>query len=184
MIVVVERGNAHRHAPLLEEMFRLRAQNSTIGSNGMCGLPMAKAQSVRRRGTRLVIYTDDSGSEVKGSLRLLPTTGPTLAADVFSDTLPDAVHLSSPTIWECSRFCLDEKTLTSGIEGIVFASRVLIAALGDIAIRAGIKSVIGNFDASKLRLYRRIGCEVEVLGSTSRYGSPVYLGLHPFPRPS
>ena len=126
-----------------------------------------------------VIYTDDNGAEVKGSLRLLPTTGPTLAADVFSDTLPDAVHLSSPTIWECSRFCLDEKILGSGIEGIVFASRVLIAALGDVAIRAGIESVIGNFDASKLRLYRRIGCEVEVLGSTSRYGSPVYLGLHP-----
>ena len=39
-----------------------------------------------------LIYTDDLGREVKGSLRLLPTTGPTLAADVFSDTLPDAVH--------------------------------------------------------------------------------------------
>jgi N-acyl-L-homoserine lactone synthetase len=30
-----------------------------------------------------------------------------------------------------------------------------------------------------LRLYRRIGCEVEVLGSTQRYGRPVYLGLFP-----
>jgi hypothetical protein len=50
--------------------------------------------------------------------------------------------------------------------------------LGDVAMRAGIESIIGNFDASKLRLYRRIGCEVEILGSTARYGSPVYLGLH------
>ena len=115
---------------------------------------------------------------MKGSLRLLPTTGPTLAADVFWDTLPDAVHLSAPTIWECSRFCLDEGILASGIQGITFASRVLIAALGDVALGAGIESIIANFDASKLRLYRRIGCEVEVLGSTSRYGSPVYLGVH------
>ena len=30
-----------------------------------------------------------------------------------------------------------------------------------------------------LRLYRRIGCEVDVLGSTRRYGAPVYLGLFP-----
>jgi N-acyl-L-homoserine lactone synthetase len=30
-----------------------------------------------------------------------------------------------------------------------------------------------------LRLYRRIGCEVDVLGSTHRYGAPVYLGLFP-----
>jgi len=115
---------------------------------------------------------------VKGSLRLLPTTGPTLAADVFADTLPDAVHLSAPSIWECSRFCLDQNVLAGGIEDIVFTSRVLIAALGEVAIHAGIESIIGNFDAAKLRLYRRIGCEVEILGSTSRYGDPVYLGLH------
>ena len=51
--------------------------------------------------------------------------------------------------------------LASGIEEVIFTSRVLIAALGDVAVRAGIKSIIGNFDASKLRLYRRIGCEVE-----------------------
>ncbi len=30
-----------------------------------------------------------------------------------------------------------------------------------------------------LRLYRRIGCEVDVLGRTDRYGAPVYLGLFP-----
>ena len=30
-----------------------------------------------------------------------------------------------------------------------------------------------------LRVYRRIGCEVEVLGSTQRYGRTVYLGLFP-----
>jgi N-acyl-L-homoserine lactone synthetase len=34
-----------------------------------------------------------------------------------------------------------------------------------------------------LRLYRRIGCEVEVLGSTQRYGRPVYLGLFPISEP-
>ena len=45
------------------------------------------------------------------------------------------------------------------------------------------KSIIGNFDASMLRLYRRIGCEVEVLGSTLKYGLPVYLGLHPISEP-
>jgi N-acyl-L-homoserine lactone synthetase len=59
----------------------------------------------------------------------------------------------------------------------------MIAALGDVAMAAGIESIIANFDASKLRLYRRIGCEVEVLGSTLRYGSPVYLGLHHISEP-
>jgi len=64
-------------------------------------------------------------------------------------------------------------------EEILFASTVLLVALGDLAVQAGIESVVGNFDASALHLWRRIGCELEILGSTSRYGRPVYLGLHP-----
>jgi N-acyl-L-homoserine lactone synthetase len=55
--------------------------------------------------------------------------------------------------------------------------------VGDIALRAGIEAIIGNFDESMLRLYRRIGCEVEILGSTLRYDDPVYLGLHPISEP-
>jgi len=179
VIVVVEQHNAHRYASLLEKMFRLRAR--VFRDRLKWNVQVVDGKERDRYDDErpvYVIYTDDLCSEVKGSLRLLPTTGPTLVADVFSDTLPDALHLYAPTIWECSRFCLDEKILASGIEGIVFASRVLIAALGDVAIGAGIESIIGNFDAPKLRLYRRIGCEVEVLGSTSRYGVPVYLGVH------
>jgi acyl homoserine lactone synthase len=131
-----------------------------------------------------LIYTDDAAREVKGSLRLLPTTGPTLLADIFSDTLPDAVNLSSPTIWECTRFCLSDKILIKGDpEEMLFAFGVLIAALGDVAIRAGIESILGNFYSTMLQVCRRIGCEVEVLGSTQRYGRPIYLGLFPISEP-
>lgn len=179
VIVVVEKSTAHRYANLLDKMFRQRARFFHDRLNWEVQVTDGKERDrYDDEGPVYIIYTDNLLGEVKGSLRLLPTTGPTLAADVFSDTLPDAVHLSAPTIWECSRFCLDQSILASGIEGVVFASRVLIAALGEVAMGAGIKSIIANFDASKLRLYRRIGCEVEILGSTSRYGSPVYLGLH------
>jgi N-acyl-L-homoserine lactone synthetase len=179
VIVVVEKSNSHLHANLLDKMFRRRAR--FFHDRLKWDVQVIDGKERDRyddEGPVYIVYTDDLRSEMKGSLRLLPTTGPTLAADVFSDTLPDAVHLSAPTIWECSRFCLDENVLAGGIEEIIFTSRVLIAALGDVAMRAGIESIIGNFDASKLRLYRRIGCEVEILGSTSRYGNPVYLGLH------
>jgi acyl homoserine lactone synthase len=179
VIVVVEKSNAHRYGNLLDKMFRQRARFFHDRLKWDVQVTDGKERDrYDDEGPVYIIYTDDLRGGVKGSLRLLPTTGPTLAADVFSDTLPDAVHLSAPSIWECSRFCLDENILASGIEVIIFASRVLIAALGDVAMGAGIESIIGNFDASKLRLYRRIGCEVEILGSTSRYGSPVYLGVH------
>jgi N-acyl-L-homoserine lactone synthetase len=50
-------------------------------------------------------------------------------------------------------------------------------------MRAGIETIIGNFDSSMLRLYRQIGCEVEVLGSTLRYGGAIYLGSHRISEP-
>lgn len=185
MILVLEQHNAHRYPHLIDEMFRLRARIfrdrldwDVQVADGKERDKYDDEQSV------YLIYTDDEATKVKGSLRLLPTTGPTLLAEIFSDTLPDGVHLTAPTIWECTRFCLDDALLDRGQQDeILFASAVLLEALGDIAIRVGIESIIGNFDAPMLRLYRRLGCEVEVLGSTSRYGRPVYLGLHPISEP-
>ena len=185
MIVVIERHNSDKYSNLMDEMFRLRARVF----RDRLGWDVQVAEGKERdkydeEGPVYLIYADDETQEVKGSLRLLPTTGPTLLANIFSDTLPDAVHLSAPTIWECSRFCLDDKILSGGHqEDLLFASAVLIAALGEIAIRSGIESIIGNFDSTMLRLYRRIGCEVEVLGTTERYGRPIYLGSFPISEP-
>jgi acyl homoserine lactone synthase len=182
MFVVIEQYNAHKYSHLIDEMFRLRARIFRDRLRWDVRVADGKERDkYDNEGPVYIIYTDSEAREVKGSLRLLPTTGPTLLADVFADTLPDAVHLSAPTIWECSRFCLDDKILDK--QQRLFASAVLIAALGDVAIRAGIESIIGNFDATMLRLYRRIGCEFEILGSTSRYGRPIYLGLHPISEP-
>jgi N-acyl-L-homoserine lactone synthetase len=180
MIIIVEAHNAEKHADLLEQMFRQRAR---IFHDRLGWDVIVKDGKERDRfddeNPVYIIYTDDAGRKVKGSLRLLPTTGPTLLADFFSDTVPDAAHLAAPTIWECTRFCLDEDIWQKDKEDILFASTVLLVALGDLAVLAGIESIIGNFDASALHLWRRIGCEVEILGSTARYGRPVYLGLHP-----
>jgi acyl homoserine lactone synthase len=179
MIVVVEPHNAEKHGHLLEQMFRMRARifHDHLGWDVVVKDGMER-DKYDEQSPVYIIYTDEDGHRVKGSLRLLPTTGPTLVADFFSDTLPDAASLMAPTIWECTRFCLDDDVWQKNKEEIVFASTVLLVALGDLALRAGIESVIGNFDAAALHLWRRIGCEVEILGSTSRYGRPVYLGLH------
>jgi acyl homoserine lactone synthase len=185
MIVVLERHNAHEYQRLIDEMFRLRARIFRDRLNWDVEVTDGKERDrYDDEQPVYIIHTDNGAREVKGSLRLLPTTGPTLLADIFSDTLPDAVNLTAPSIWECTRFCLADNLFESGREDeILFASAALIEAVGDVALRAGIEAIIGNFDEPMLRLYRRIGCEVEVLGSTSRYGRPVYLGLHPISEP-
>ena len=181
MIVVIQDHNAHRHPDLLDEMFRLRARifRDRLGWD-VSVIDGKERDRFDDEAPVYIIYADDDGRSVKGSLRLLPTTGPTLAQECFADTIPDAAGLSAPTIWECTRFCLDDAMLDRGdSDELQIASGVLIAALGEVALGAGIESVLGNFDAAMLRLYRRIGCEVEVLGSTRRYGRAVYLGLFP-----
>jgi acyl homoserine lactone synthase len=181
MIVVIESHNAEKYPKLMDEMFRLRAAifRDRLGWDVQV-VDGKERDRYDDAGPVYIIYSDEEGREVKGCLRLLPTTGPTLLADVFSDTMPDGVHLSAPTIWECTRFCINEKFIEGKpSEGMLFASMVMIEALGTVAISAGIESIIGNIEPAMLRLYRRIGCEVEILGSTFKFGRPIYLGLSP-----
>jgi acyl homoserine lactone synthase len=178
MIIIVEEHNAHEHRDLLREMYRLR----TRVFRDRLGWDVTVVDGLERdrydeEAPVYLILADEEAKRVIGSLRLLPTTGPTLLADLFSDTLPDAAFLSAPSIWECTRFCLDEELLaTAGRAEVLLASGRLLAALGQVALKAGIVTILGNFAPSMLRVYRRIGCEVEVLGTTHRYGGPVHLG--------
>ena len=163
MILVVERHNAREHADLLNDMFRLRARVFRDRLKWNVGVVDGMERDrYDDEDPVYIISTDDRRKKVIGSLRLLPTTGPTLVADFFEDTLPEAAQLTSPAIWECTRFCVDEDYL--GRDQATFASGVLFAALGEVALDAGIQSILGNFDARMLRLYRRVGCAVEVLG--------------------
>lgn len=185
MIVVVEPYNEHKYSRLMDEMFRLRARIFHDRLKWDVRVVDGKERDkYDDQAPVYIIYTDRQQREVKGSLRLLPTTGPTLLADCFADTVPDAAHLSSPTIWEGTRFCLSEAILDRELlDGLLFVSTVMITALGELAVKAGIELVVGNFDAVMLRLYRRLGCDFEILGSTWKYGQPVYLGLFPISEP-
>ena len=93
MIVVVEQYNAHEYSRLIDQMFQMRARvfrdRLRWNVNVVEGRERDKYDD---EGPVYLIYTDERAREVKGSLRLLPTTGPTLLADIFSDTLPAGVH--------------------------------------------------------------------------------------------
>jgi N-acyl-L-homoserine lactone synthetase len=181
MIVKVESHNAHNYRNLIDKMHKLRAYifRDRLGWDVQV-VEGRERDKYDDEQPLYIIYTDDQQREVRGSLRLLPTTGPTLLSECFADTLPDAAHLSAPTIWECTRFCIDDRLLDrESSEGLLFVSAKMLVGLGEVAISKSIESIIGNLDASMLRLYRRIGCEVEILGSTSRYDRRVYLGLFP-----
>lgn len=104
-----------------------------------------------------------------GSMRLLPTTGRCMVNDHFAH-LNGGVQVSSPVIWECTRFCL-----APGAGPHVAAA--LMLAGGELLERQGLDHLLGVFDVNMERIYRRIGASPEVLGSAGAGRDRTSLGL-------
>lgn len=160
-VTIVQQTNAIEHDHLLAEMYRQRKR--IFGDKLGWDVTIINGQEIDKYDIPCPVYlicTDEAGT-VTGSLRLLPTTGPILC-EVLSPNVP---IYRTPRIWECSRFCAeDSKTAAK-----------LIEALGEWGLAHNIEAVIGNFAPSMLPVYRRIGCEVQIL---SREGD-TYLGVFP-----
>jgi N-acyl-L-homoserine lactone synthetase len=169
-IVVVEPHNGPEHRHLLDEMFRLRAH--VFHGRLRWDVGVTEDMERDRFDDLMPVYIIDAdGPTVRGSLRLLPTTGPTLSEETFSDTIPDAAALSAPTIWECSRLCVGDYPARTQVE--IAAS--LLIAVGNLCVRHGIETIIANTHIKVVRLCQRVGFDVEILGHTDRFGERVFL---------
>ena len=104
-----------------------------------------------------------------GSMRFLPTIGPTMVADHFAH-LTGGVQITSPLIWECTRFCL-----APGADRRVAAALVLGA--GEVMEAFHLKHFIGVFDARMERIYRHYAVEPEVIGSQGEGCRRIGVGL-------
>ncbi len=118
-----------------------------------------------------VIWEQPDGSH-GGSMRFLPTTGRVMVNDVFGH-LTGGTTISSPLIWECTRFCL-----ARGAGSNVAAA--LMLAGGEIMTGFGIRHFVGVFDARMVRIYRLIGSSPEVLGSEGEGRDRISVGLWEF----
>lgn len=118
-----------------------------------------------------VIWQTKAGQH-GGSMRLLPTDGPTMVCDHFSHLI-GTVPVVSPQIWECTRFCLQRQA-----EPRVAAA--LMLAGGEVMRNFGVEHYVGVFDARMERIYRAIGSEPQILGSQGSGRDRISLGLWRF----
>ncbi len=118
-----------------------------------------------------VIWQGQDGLH-RGSMRFLPTTGPTMVADHFAHLLPGRT-LASQTIWECTRFCLGREA-----DGRVAAG--LMLGGGEVMRGFGISQFAGVFDARMVRIYRQIGASPRELGSMGTGRDRIAVGLWAF----
>lgn len=107
-----------------------------------------------------------------GSMRFLPTTERTMINDHFSDLL-DGNLITSPLIWECTRFCLNPGA-PSRVAG------ALMLAGGELMRAFSLTHLLGVFDARMVRIYNMIGAAPEVLGSSGEGRDKISVGLWAF----
>jgi len=121
----------------------------------------------------------DEREAVRGCVRLLPTTGPNMLNDVFSELLPAGNPVRSGLMWESSRFSVDHRSLAERTENRI--NRVtgeLLIGIFDVAARAGLKFIVSVYDVMMGRVLKRAGCHAEPLGPAVRIGKVLsYAGL-------
>ena len=118
-----------------------------------------------------VIWQAPDGGH-RGSMRLLPTTGPTMVNDHFGH-LTGGGAITSPLIWECTRFCLSRQA------GPNVAAALMLAG-GEVMQNFGIEHYVGVFDARMERIYRHIGSSPEIVGTEGEGRNRISVGLWEF----
>jgi len=86
--------------------------------------------------------------------------------------LTDGVRISSPLIWECTRFCLAPRA-SAGIAAALLATGV------EIGLRFGLEQAVGVISATNLPLYRRFGSLPDIIGSSGEGRQKIGVGLWP-----
>lgn len=114
------------------------------------------------------IWVADGGVH-GGSMRFLPTVGPTMVQDHFPH-LTDGVRIESPLIWECTRFCLAPKSPRNVTAGLVLGA-------GEIMENFHLSHFVGVFDPRMERIYRLFGLNPDVIGTHGDGAEKIGVGL-------
>ena len=173
MIRYIYAADLHKHPILAQGMFRDRADQfkTRLGWAVSVDDHGEERDEYDAMNPLYVIWEEADGSH-GGSMRLLPTTGRTMVNDHFSH-LTDGVHIQSPLIWECTRFCI-ARGAKSGV------AAALMLAGGEVMRAFGVAHYIGVFDARMVRIYRRIGSCPEIIGQQGEGRDMIAIGLWEF----
>ncbi|MCX7899457.1 MAG: autoinducer synthase, partial [Methylocystis sp.] len=119
----------------------------------------------------LYVLSLDEDEHVVGGLRLLPTTGFNMLNDTFGELLPDGIRISSPLIWESSRFTVrmtgdrhaDARTVSR-------TTAELALAMNEIGKIVGLTHIVTVYDRAMHRMWSRVGCAGDPLGPPQMIG--------------
>ncbi len=181
MIIAINGANNNAHSGLLDQMYRLRAEVFHERLGWDVTVKNGKERDQFDDANPMYLISIDSYGSIKGSLRLLPTTGPNMLGNVFQELLNDGEVVESPLIWESTRFCVS-RSAAAEITGkrLNRTTGELLAGLVEVSIMAGLISVVSVFDGMMKRILSQAGYPADIIGEPKRIGKCMtYAGLFP-----
>ena len=142
---------------LADQMFRDRGTQfvDTLGWDLHTDIRGRETDHYDHMNPLYLMLSDDDGRHI-ASTRLMPTTGPNMAADHFSH-LTDDVAISSPLIWETTRFFVADKANRRAAPSLMWAG-------AQLALRSGVQHYVGITGAHMVRVFTACGWAPEVVG--------------------
>jgi acyl homoserine lactone synthase len=90
--------------------------------------------------------------------------------------LSDGVEITSPLIWESTRFCVSPR-LDGSVAAASKISTALMLAGCEVGLQYGISNYLAVFERPMLRIYRSTGWGPEVIGEEGEGRNRLCLGL-------
>jgi len=161
-----------RHATLSDTMFADRAAQFRDRLGWPVTVDGVGRETDQYDGPGALYLVANERGRHAGSMRFLPTTGPTMLAEHFAD-LTQGVRFASPHIVECTRFCLAPGAPRDT------AARLMLAACR-LGLARGWSHAVGVFDLRMMRVYARLGWPPAPLGQRGQGRDAIAAGLWSF----
>lgn len=130
-----------------------------------------------REDTVYVVALDKRSGAIRGTARLLPTTGPYLLRDIFPALLHGSPAPASPNIWEISRFAVVDLKAPALPANAQFSSRsatVLLRATIMCAAELGASELVSVSPVGIERLLQRAGLRFKAASAVAIDGQQLF----------
>jgi len=181
MLNIIERSDVSRFPYEMDAMFRNRAQ---VFSERLRWDVSVRDGRERDRfddaNPLYLVSVDPSTKRYRGSVRLLPTTGPNMLRDVFPFLLDEGEVVESSTIWEISRICTVpmEGRGDRAKGGLNPTLGELIVGIVEVGLMAGLTQIVAVFDSRIYRVMKAAACNPQLIGRPQLIGSTMsYVGV-------
>jgi acyl homoserine lactone synthase len=159
-------------APELEEMHRLRCRvfrdrlDWSVEAHG--GLEVDRFDEL---GPAYLLRRGDDGM-LQGCVRLLPTEGPTMLGEVFSELLDGQPEPNHPQIWESSRLALDLSAAALKIDGCLSQATIeLFLGMIEFGLAWSLVDIVTVTDTKIERLLNRARWPLRRLSEPKQIGN-------------